>query len=365
MDSSSEGIDKSLSLQRALPSDRERWDSFVDGHPEGRFCHLWGYGEILKEVYGYRCLYVKIHLGQEQVGVFPSVIVSHGRPRLVSQPFNEYGGPLTYNFSVDRYERLGELLFLLSQEEKSHSIEIRGGVGCELAEQAAGWVRKPLHFYAILNLADPKLLWRDSLTNEARKGVNRGRKAGLSVEIRRGEQAVGDPFYELYLVSMKRLGVPPHPARFFTQLASSLGERVVAAWIMSGVEPAAILLGIVTGQRIQIWITASNPKHWSSRPNDLAHWELISWSYAQGLRVFDFGSARYVGQIQFKKKWGANLREYSYYLIGPPAAGSSLEIQTVGSSSKTMEVMSTIWRTIVPLRLTPVLGPPIRKDLTK
>ncbi len=356
---------EALTLTRAQPADAKAWDEFVEGHPEGRFCHLWGFGEALERAYGYRCVYLNICSGGERVGIFPSVAVTHGSPRLISQPFNEYGGPLTQSLSVDQYRQLAQSLLQVAQQERCGSIEIRGGIGCEQPEQADGWVKKPLHSYAILRLDEAGRLWRNSLTNEARKGVNRARKAGLAVDIRRGARAVEDPFYRLYLVSMKRLGVPPHPSRFFAHLAAALSDRLVGAWVMSEAEPAAVLLGTITGQRIQIWVAASDPRWWSMRPNDLAHWELINWASENGLRFFDLGAARYSGQIQFKKKWGVSLHEYCYYLIGPPNSASTLKIHTVQSSSKVMAAMAFLWRWLVPLPLTSVLGPPIRKYLTK
>jgi GNAT acetyltransferase-like protein len=89
---------------------------------------------------------------------------------------------------------------------------------------------------------------------------------------------VADPFYALYLVSMKRLGVPPHPRRFFDDLAAGLGDGLVASWIMHEQQTAAVLLGAICGARLQIYITASSPKMLIWRPNDLAHWELIAWA---------------------------------------------------------------------------------------
>ncbi len=362
---SMDGTPETLTVRRAQPMEAQSWDGFVESHPEGRFCHLWGFRQVLERTYGYRCVYLNIYAGEQRIGIFPSIAVTRGSPRLISQPFNEYGGPLSRALSTDQYHQLSQLLFQAAQEENCRSVEIRGGIGCEAANEAVGWIKIPLHSYAILRLEEEQQLWRNSLTNEARKGVNRARKAALVVEIRRGTSAVQDPFFKLYLVSMKRLGVPPHSAQFFSELARTLGDRLVGAWVMSQGEPAAVLLGSIVGQRIQVWITASAPKFWSMRPNDLAHWELIRWACGEGLRIFDFGSARYSGQIQFKKKWGVSLHEYCYYLIGPRNSDSTLKIQTVESSSRTMAALASLWRRFVPLPLTAVLGPPIRKYLTK
>lgn len=355
----------SLTVTRARPEDAAEWDEFVDRHAQGRFCHLWGFKQVLEETFGYRCVYLNIFSKGKRIGLFPSVVVRRGSGRLISQPFNEYGGPLTESLSTDEYRQLTRLLLGIAHEENCHTVEIRGGIGCEQAAESGCWVKHSLHSYAVLTLDEKDRLWRESLTYEARKGINRARKAGLRVEIRRGGRAVEKPFYNLYLVSMKRLGVPPHAARFFDRLAAALGHRVVAAWVRHETDPVAILLGVVNGQRIHIFVSASEPSYWERRPNDLAHWELISWASVEGLRIFDFGSARYPGQIHYKKKWGASFHEYPYYLIGPPHLATSLRIQTAQSSSRFMTVMANLWRWLVPLAATPVLGPPIRKYLTK
>lgn len=361
----SKSTSSSLTVTRARAEDAGSWDQFVNSHPEGRYCHLWGYKQALERAYRYHCVYLKFLLGQKLIGVFPSIKVRRRGGWLISQPFNEYGGPLTQLLSAGEYQELTHHLVRAALDEGCHAIEVRGGIGCEQAAQAAGWATQPLHSYALLTLSDPDQLWRKSLTNEARKGVNKGRKSGLTVEIRRGMAAIGDPFYNLYLVSMKRLGVPPHSEDFFKELAAGIGDRLVAAWALNEDRPAAILLGATTGQRVHIFVIASAPEAWPMRPSDLAHWELIHWACREGLQVFDFGSARYSGQIQFKKKWGVTLHDYCFYLIGAPESGRKLKIETVQTSSRSMSAMAALWRWVMPLGLTQMIGPPIRKYLTK
>ncbi len=363
--SNSPGAGSELLLRPATEEDAPAWDGFVERHPHARFAHLWGYRRVLEGAYGYRCAYLSIFAGDRRVGVFPSIVVRRGGARLISQPFIEYGGPLIEGLSTEQQKLLPSMLLRAAREHGCQSIEIRGGIGCEPMLESEYCVKHPLHSYAVLDLAPKEQLWRKALTNEARKGVNRAQKAGLTVDVRRSAAAVGDPFYDLYLISMKRLGVPPHSRQFFTQLAAGIGDHLVAAWVMDKAAPVAMLLGAVAGQRIQIFITASDPQAWASRPNDLAHWELIQWAFSTGLREFDFGSARYEGQIQFKKKWGVSLYEYGYYLIGEPNSAAIRQIHTVQTSSRLMTAMSSLWRTAVPTKVTGLLGPSLRKLLTK
>ena len=353
-----------LEVRRATAEDAEEWDQFVESQPQGRFCHLWGFRHVLENVFGYHCIYLKFSLGNKLVAIFPSIKVSR-RGWLISQPFNEYGGPLIHELASGQIQNLSSLLLAETQREKCQAIEVRGGIGCEEAALAAGWKKQPLHSYATLELSDPEFLWKKMISYEARKGVNKARKSGLRNEVRRGIAAVQDPFYDLYLISMKRLGVPPHSKKYFDELAAGIGERLVACWVSDDQRPVGILLGATTGLRIHIFVIATLPEAWASRPADLAHWGLIEWACKQGLKVFDFGSARYAGQIQFKKKWGVTFKDYSFYLIAPAEKMEKLKIETVKTSSRSMNVMATMWRWAIPLPLTRILGPPIRRFLTK
>jgi hypothetical protein len=357
--------DAALEFVPAETGDADNWDAFVDAHPEGRFSQLWGFRRALQDCYGFRCVYLNILAEGKRIGVFPSVVLGRHPRRLLSLPFIEYGGPLFLNLSAVLYPKLCASLLQLAHGEACELVEIRGGVGLEPPAELLNWAKRPKHYYATLPLREPTQLWRDSLTNEARKGVNRALKEGLQVEIKRGAAAVENEFFCLYFSSMKRLGVPPHARQFFLSLADGLKERLVASWVRRGKETVAVLLGGISGCRVHIFTIVSEPRAWSYRPNDLAHWELIRWAHGAGLQIFDFGSARYTGQIQFKKKWGASLNEYCQHWIGATKYADSLRVEAMQSSSRLMQVASYVWRRAVPLALTRKLGPAVRKYMTR
>jgi hypothetical protein len=291
-----------LTIARA--SDPRAWDEFVQVHPEARFCHLWHYRDVLENVFRYRCVYLEIRAGASLVGIFPSIAVTHGKPRLISQPFNEYGGPLLLDLTRGQIEQIPALLLAEAERAGCQSIEIRGGPGMPVLSSPY-CTQHVLHQYAELALQEPDWMWRHSLTNEARKGVNKARKANLRVEIRTGDAAVADPFYRLHLISMKRLGVPPHSRNFFTQLARAFGERLLGAWVFQDDQVVAILLALVSGARVQLYITVSTPESWPHRPNDLAHWEMICWAQRTGCACST--SARRATRRRFSsKKSGAS-----------------------------------------------------------
>ena len=354
-----------LSVRVAQASDAREWDEYVVAHREGRFCHRWAYREVLERVYGYKGVYLQILADGDLAGVFPTMLCGRGARRLISQPFNEYGGPLTGELTANQYEELGGLLLEVAADHGCESYEIRGGLNIGVEDDTTGWARHKLYQYAVLDMdgfTDPAT---DAFKRQAKKSTRRAVEAGLEVDILRGQQVVDGPFYDLYLGSMKRLGVPPHPRRFFAELAAGFSDELLGSCARKGDDILAILLGVQSGQRVQIYITASTEQHWKLHPNDLSHAELIRWCFANGVRWFDFGSARYSGQIQFKKKWGAAFHDYCYYLVGDPESKAATEIASVNSSSRSMVAAADLWRRLMPIGLTPVLGTPIRRYLTK
>jgi hypothetical protein len=341
-------------LHTAELRDAEQWDAIVDSHPEGRFCQLWGYRHSLEEAYGLKCVYLKIQDGDACVGIFPSV--KHPRkPYLLSLPFNEYGGPLC---RVQNYGALAPLLLKHAAMEGCRSICIRGGLGCETLADSKYCTRHLLQSYGKMPLTSAEAVWKDSLTHKARTSVKQAWNCGLSSETRVGMHAVEGEFYDLYLRSMKRLSVPPHSPKFFQFLAMGLGERLVATWVWHNKDLAAVLVGGVASRQVHCIIIASNERYWPSRPNDLANWQMVEWASGQGFRSIDWGSASTPDELRFKQKWGAALLPYAHYIIYDPACAGE-----VLPCNRRHTVAKLLWRKLVPLKMTRILGPVLRREL--
>ena len=146
---------------------------------------------------------------------------------------------------------------------------------------------------------------------------------------------------------------------FFLSCLSYLPDNIKLFLVADGGETIATLLGFTTGQRVHITDTASSKKHLNKRPNDLVHWEFIKWAADSGYTLFDFGPVRYAGQKQFKEKWGAESSGYSYFFLPGQEAGTN----SVLIYSKRARLLASLWRRLVPLSLTGVIGPWFRKQL--
>lgn len=339
--------------------DERRWDSYVDGHPESRFCHLWGFRRALEDAYGLNCVYLEIATQGNLIGVFPSVLVRQHRGYLLSQPFVEYGGPLCSEFSREDFASLAMGLTEAAQVRGCQSIFIRGGIGAEDLGAVRQCNRTVLQLYGELDLEPTEEdIWQRSLSQKARNAVRSASKAGLRCEVHCGADAVRAPFYDLYLRSMKRLCVPPHSKRFFEALAAYLGERLVSCWAFKDQEPLAVMLGGATARRLHCIIMASDERSWALRPNDLIHWTLIAWARAKGMERLDLGSASSEEQLRFKRKWGATMHDYAQLSIDVDMFGQLQAPQ----KNREHTLAKKLWQ-YVPLRATRVIGPSLRKRL--
>jgi hypothetical protein len=338
------------------------WDIFAAAHPHGRFIHLTGFKKTVEDVYGLRSNYWLYQEKDKLRAIFPSFFlrgIVYGR-RLVSQPFSEYGGIL---FSPDAGadERLSILskfpLVIQKSREKNRMdyLEIRGFP--DLGGAATGVFGKiGLYESAVLPL-DPGLNLWDKVDYSVRKNVRKARSSGLSLSRLRTPEDIRDVFYPLHLRSLKRLGSPPHPLAYFLGLQGNLGEHLSLSTAWLGQRPIAALLGWVVGGSVQITDIASDERFFRYRANDLLHFELIDWAVSNGLRIFDFGPVRYAGQRQFKKKWGVEVREHSYYYSPAQRMRAPLSDQ-----SPAARAARSLWR-FIPSALAARLGRLLRREL--
>jgi hypothetical protein len=125
---------------------------------------------------------------------------------------------------------------------------------------------------------------------------------------------------------MRRLVAVPKPYRFFELawqrlhpqglLRLLLAEQVEAGQcrLVSG------FLFLQWGHTISHIFTGWRREDQALRPNDFLHWQAIRDACAKGFRWYDFGNVRVgdQGLIQFKSKWGAEVKviyRYSYSAV--------------------------------------------------
>lgn len=344
--------------------DGPAWDEYVRNHPQGRFSQLFGY-TCIQRVYGYRPRYFGFTRAGKLIGVLPAFearSLLFGR-RLVSQPFSEYGGfLLDDNLSEDDVGHIMETLRRFVADARLPALELHGNQGMRRGE--GGFVQDNPQHLATLDLRRPlEEIWSKTISRHVRKAVRKAEREGLTSREATSVETITERFYPLYVRSMRRLGSPPHSLSYFLECHRAFGGDMRIFWAMKDDLPIAGLLGFACGGRVSIVNIVSDERFWNLRPNDLIHWDFIGWAHRSGYRDFDFGSVRYEGQSQYKRKWGCDIEESGYYFLG--ADPSSPGQTTFDSSSSRLNFFRSAWSRLMPDPAARLIGPVLRKHLIR
>jgi hypothetical protein len=340
------------------------WDTFVLEHPRGRFSQLVGFKKTVEAVYGLEAHYWLYSQRGRLEAVFPSFFhksLIYGK-RLLSQPFSEYGG-LLFSPDLDRTEKqkilteLPAVIARIREKRPFDYVEVRcfsDGQGLERSL----FKKESLYSYGILPLRKNMNLWSE-VDRSVRKNINKAGRYGLKLEEGKSTEDVGSKFYPLHLKSMKRLGSPPHPLAYFLALHKNL-EKHMKLWLARfGDAYISALLGWAVGKSVHITDIASDEKYFSLRGNDFLHFELLRWALANDFDWFDFGPVRYPGQVQYKKKWGIELHEYSCFYL--PIRKYK---RPLSDRSFPLKQGAFLWKTLIPGPLASKAGKYLRKELS-
>jgi len=342
----------------------EDWNTFASSHPESRFCHLWQYCKLIEEIYGYRAYGFVVREGDQIIATLPaslSITLLFGK-KLVSQPFSEYGGILSQGLSSADYAAFFRYLAEFCSEQGIAHVEMHGNLGVSDEYGRKYFIQANPYGYAVLKLgSDPEVIRREVFDHQIRKALNKAERSGVKSFQDSSPEIIRDKFWPLFLQSMKRIGSPPHPLAYLIGLKRHFPAELKIFWAEVNGKLVAALMGFVIGRRIQITNIVSDESYWDLRTNDLVHWEFIKWGCQNAYLEFDFGSVRYEGQLRYKKKWGAQLGNSGYYYF----TSMPDSISAFSSSSTIMTAFSKAWGWCIPLSVTPILGPAIRKQLVR
>lgn len=356
--------DNNLFEVEELKEDYVEWNRFAMAQEGVGFYHLCQYGRLIEETYGYKPAgFILKKEGQTQA-VLPASLarsVLFGK-KLISQPFCEYGGILSGGIDENGYLTLVQYIKEFCLRKGIPNLEIHGNLGVPDNIKSEYFVSINPYGYATLKLAaDPLSMRKTVFDYQIRKALNKAERSGVRGFQDSSPEIIKKKFWPLFLESMKRLGSPPHPLSYFMGLQKYYPDELKIFWAEVKGKLVSALLGFAIGKRIQITHIVSDEIHWEFRPNDLIHWEFIKWGCENGFEVFDFGSVRYEGQLRYKKKWGTEIKDCGYYYL----SNTEKPLKTFSSSSRLMMQFSKLWTRAIPISLTPLLGPMIRKHLVR
>jgi hypothetical protein len=175
---------------------------------------------------------------------------------------------------------------------------------------------------------DSSEVFRRFKRTQVQQPIRQAEKAGVEVQQGTSWEDVLQ-FYRLHLQTRRRHGVPVQPLRFFRLI----WERLIAqglGFVLLASQKQRVLAGAVFfhwNKTLTYKFSASDPRSWQMRPNNLILWHAIQWGCDQGYAVFDWGRSELDNQglRDFKNGWGSQEQILNYSILAdqPPVVRTS------------------------------------------
>ena len=336
----------------ACESDARRWDDYILAAEQATPFHLFGWREVIEEVYGFRPFYL-MALGRKDAvtGILPVIEVRaiNGRKAACSLPFCNYGGLCAADNNTGR--ALLEHLEGLAGERNWKSVQLR----ClfppaePLSSLSAGYVTQ------IVALPKDNETFFAGLDRKLRWTIRKAECEPFRIEI--GPEKVGD-FYRVYSENMRDLGTPSHPQSFFENILLKFGGRANLILLYLGREPVGGMLTFHFKDQLSDPWASSRKKYFSLFPNYLLYAEAFKYAISLDAAQFDLGrSLRDSGTFDFKMKWKPEVKELYY---GDLLSGGTKA--TWLKHRNKLNLASRLYRRL-PLTVSRFVGPFLRRYL--
>jgi FemAB-related protein (PEP-CTERM system-associated) len=329
-----------------------RWRSFVAESPEATFFHRLPWRDIIEETLGHRSHYRCAWRGDRLVGILPLTEI-HSRlfgHSLVSPGFGVSAGIAAED--DDAAQALAADAARLGQSLGVDYVELR-----HEAARPIDWLTPAPRFF----------VFRRELAGSAEanmKAIPRKKRADLrkalansALRIEHGQDF--DSFFRLYAVSLRNLGTPILPRRFYAAIPRAFGADVEIAVVHDAKEPVAAVMSFYFKGAVLPYYGGAVPAARQLHAYDLLYWGVLCRGVERGARVFDFGRSRDGGSaFDYKTYWGfAPQPAYYQYHLGRAAAPPHL-----GPDNPKFRYFVKAWRRL-PLGLATRLGPVIARQL--
>lgn len=301
-----------------------RWAELVERHPNASVFHTVGWLEALKRTYGYEP--VAFTTSSPTGSLKNGLVFCHVRSwltgsRLVSLPFSDHCEPL-----CDSREDLNFLVRYLQtalEHENWRYVEIRSSKGNPEQTTDENGSRPPAgYFLHVLDLR-PDLgdVFRNLDKNSVQRRIRRAERAGLTEQSGRSED-LARKFYDLFVTTRGRHGVPPPPYTWFKNLIRSQGDAAEIRVAHQDGRPIAAIFTLRFRNILYYKYGCSDTHFKNLGATSWLLWNAIVGAKATGATAFDMGRTQedHQGLLAFKNHWVSQPKPlvYSYF----PSASS-------------------------------------------
>ena len=279
------------------------WDEFAAAHPHGTFFHRAAWAGVLQAAFRHTPHYLVARQDGAIVGILPLVQVKtllFGNS-LMSTPFCVYGGPLAVDAEAAR--ALDRAAIAIMQRLGVPVMEWR--LRDPIPE---GWLdlsdwhakddlyvtfRKPI---GPVDDANMKAIPRKQRAM-VRKGIDRGLTSVAGADV--------DTLHAVYAESVRNLGTPVFPRRYFRLLAETFASDMDVIVVRDGDTPVSAVMNFYDRNEVLPYYGGGTSASRHVAGHDFLYWEVMRRAAARGCTGFDFGRSKLgTGSFSFKKNWG-------------------------------------------------------------
>lgn len=331
------------------------WDAFVQATPAATFFHLSPWARVIREAFGHRTYYAYAEQDGAIVGVLPLARMKTYLfgDILSSTPFCVYGGSIATTPEA-------------SAALEAHAIDLQRRLGApclefrRLDQADAGWQERPPLYYTFRK---PIVLTGDD-AKDMEKNIPRKQRAEVRKAIKHGLRAVSDSdtdrLHRIYAESVRNLGSPVFPRRYFRLLAQAFPGAHDVTTVLHGDKPVAAVLNFHFRDQVLPYYGGGTREARALSANDFMYWDVMRRAgNERGARLFDFGRSKSdTGAFKYKRNWGfeAEQLHYCYRL----ADGAS--IPDNNPNNPKYKLIIAAWKRL-PLLIANLLGPPLVRGL--
>lgn len=331
------------------------WDAFVHAMPAATFFHLSPWERVIREAFSHATHYAYAEQDGAIVGVLP---LARMRTRLfgdllASTPFCVYGGPVAATAEA-------------AAALEDHALDLQRRLGAPCLEfrrreaPDAGWqTRAPLYF----TFRKPIAITGDE-TRDLEHNIPRKQRAEVRKAIKRGLAAVTDGdvdrLHRIYAESVRNLGSPVFPRRYFRLLAAAFPDAHDVTTVLHEGRPVSAVLNFHFREEVLPYYGGGTREARGLAANDLMYWEVMRRAgLERGAKVFDFGRSKLgTGAFDFKKNWGFAPEELAYcYRLAPGAT-----VPDNNPNNPKYRLLIATWKRL-PLAVANLIGPRLVRGL--
>lgn len=310
------------------PLQDPRWADLVSRHPRASVFHSVPWLKALRDTYGFEP--VALTTAPPGAPVADGLVLCRvkswltGR-RLVSLPFSDHCEPLLA--AVTDAPLFVSAIERLVHEEKPRYVEVRAA--SPLPAAGLGLSTETYCFHQID--LDPALetLYANCHKSSTQRKILRAEREGLICEAGRSG-ALLDAFWNLFLMTRRKHGVPPQPKPWFRNLIACFGEALQIRVARKDRQPVAAILTLRHRDTLVYKYGCSDPRYQHLGGTQLLFWKAIEQAKSEAIRVFDLGRTEpgNEGLITFKDRWGATRSTLTYSRFS--RVSSSIQATTAG-----------------------------------